>query len=176
MLSNPELNIVVVYETFPNAIQAREMSERLAGELQLDGEIDCDFWNFELLNNAYLRGQAAAEASDAGMIIIATSAAGELPPQVLTWINSWPRHPREDLAALVVLMDLPGEIEDTPPVCEFLRQIASERGMDFFCKAGEWWQFDLEPVKANRRAENPLVGPEGHGYREHIGSGWGIND
>src|SRR5262249_38672703 len=105
MERNPLFKILIAYETVSSGLRAREMSERLATRLHSEFEMSSEVWKFELLNHPQLRQQAANEAAVADMIIMAMRRAGELPPHVKHWIESWLPQRRGGAAALVALLD-----------------------------------------------------------------------
>jgi hypothetical protein len=164
MERNPLFKILIAYETFSSGVRAREMSERLAARLQSEFEMSSDIWKFELLNHPQLREQAATEAAEADMVIMAARRAADLPAHIRDWIESWlPQRKEGSAAALVALLDEPEEEEsraETPPLGAYLRRVAEEGHMDFFCQVGGGREQDFDDTveTIHRRAERRAGG------------------
>jgi hypothetical protein len=141
MHTNQAFKVVIAYENLAGAVRAKEMSERLATEL----ESKCDSWKFELLAHPGLRQHAAQDAAEADMIIIALRGGGSLPEHVNEWIHAWAPVKRDSPTILVALLD---EVDDQtgadvddydradseaplPDNFQYLRYVAEQRGMDF---------------------------------------------
>jgi hypothetical protein len=181
MERNPLFKILIAYETVSSGLRAREMSERLAARLQSEFEMSSEVWKFELLNHPQLREQAASEAAVADMIIMAMRRAGELPPHVKHWIESWLHQRRGNAAALVALLDESEEEDETAasaPLSTYLRRVAEEGNMDFFCQVGGGRQrdFDNTVETIHRRAESHAVERDSFFHHASGGREWGIND
>jgi hypothetical protein len=166
--------IVIAYETFAAAIHAKEMSERMA--LQMDSE--CDAWPFELLAVERVREHAVGMAAAADMIIVAARGAVELPAAVKDWIENGLLQREGDPAALVALLHDDWIVSSKPPsLCVYLQQIAEQANVDFFCNLGRWWRQDAMGIESGYQppqlsSKTPKeVAPEYSAAR-----GWGIND
>jgi hypothetical protein len=171
METHPAFKIVIAYETFAAAIQAKTMSEQVVHQT----ESECDAWPFDLPSVGLIRERAIAAAAAADMIIVAASGAVELPDAVKEWIEHGLRQKGGSRAALVALPLDDWPISDEPlPLCACLQQIAERGGEDFFCNLRRWQQDAIEsgyqlPEPYSRMRE--AVAPE---YA--ASSGWGIND
>jgi hypothetical protein len=181
MDKNPPFKIVVAYEDFDAGLRAKEMLERLSQQLIPEFEVSRDVWKFELLGHPQLRKQAAREASEADMILIAARAESELLPHVTSWIDEWASNRNGRVAALVALLDQEQENEnELPPLCALLQQTAERAGMDFFCKTGDWHQQDFDYVffetTPRPSSATRLQGVEEVLYQDASRRGWGIND
>jgi hypothetical protein len=139
MQTNQVFKVVIVYENFGAAVQAKEMSERLAAELNSK----CDTWKFEMLAHPGLREHAARDAAEADMIIVAARGEGPLPDYVKEWIQTWLPCKKESPAILVALIDEESNrvnrenidredaVADLPDNFQYLRQVAERGAMDF---------------------------------------------
>lgn len=146
MQNNLQFKIVVAYENLSAALRARQMCERLAVDLRHEGGIHCALWKFDLLGEPALIGQATEEAAAAGMVIFSANSTA-LPARVRNWVEGWPAATHQNRAALVVLLDDAEEkAGHSAPITTYVREIARARHADFFCKAGGWWNRDLEPI------------------------------
>jgi len=130
MRSDWNFKTVIAYETLAAAIQAKEMSERVARQMQ--SEIDA--WPFELLDVRWLRQRAIAAAAEADMIIVAAHGAQELPASVKNWIESGLRRKNPSPVALVALVDDYWiRLGKEPPLCAYLKRLAERGNATFFC-------------------------------------------
>jgi hypothetical protein len=153
METTPVFKVVIAYETFAAAARARQVSDRLNAELNLE----CDVWNMESLVHRPLRELAAASAAQADVIIIATHRGEALPTCVKDWIEEWLPLKMNGTTALVALLVHNDETSREPPaVCAYLGRIAERGGMDFISNAGKL----QHAVFRNTEASNP-EGTEG---------------
>jgi hypothetical protein len=120
---------------FLQAKKVEDQVQRLCGNQMA---VSCAWWNFALLRHDRLRDNALMEAAESEMIVISLSASGEMPSHVKAWLESWPVRPQAGQAALVTL--LPGKKMMSGPQSHvaWLRRIAEDRGLDFFCNQDEW--------------------------------------
>ncbi len=143
MDSIPAFRIVTRYEDFAAGVRAIQMLERLTAQLRSEFQLLGSVWKFALLDNPHLREQAANEAAAADMIVISTSA-GQLPVRVKDWIETWLPRKRGTGTTLVALLSKePLGAGEPPPVWVYLRDVAKEANMDFFCNVGAWSQQDF---------------------------------
>ena len=136
------LRMVIAYENVAAALRARRVSEWLSAHLESDIELDSTVWEFDALNSPHLREQAAAEALAADLIVISARGDAELPDHVKNWIGRWAPRKRGEAAALVALLQ--HHPDSSGPLGAYLRQVAEQGRMDFFCKAGNWHQAEPE--------------------------------
>jgi len=94
MAKTAAFNILTVYETLDAALRVKEMSDRLAADLQPSCKLHCDFWKIDVLTHPSFRGKALAEASAADMIIIAANGDDALLETVKAWFEGWLRNKR----------------------------------------------------------------------------------
>ena len=149
METTPVFKVVIAYETFAAAARARQVSDRLNAELNLE----CDVWNMDSLVHPPLRELAVAAAAQADVIIIATHGSEDLPMFVKDWIEGWLPRKKSGPTALVALLVDKGETSGEPPaLCIYLGRIAERGGMDFVSNAGDWRPTDFQ----NTEEINPL--------------------
>src|SRR5258706_12231745 len=147
MAKTAAFNILTVYETLDAALRVKEMSDRLAADLQPSCKLHCDFWKFDVLTHPSFRGKALAEASAADMIIIAANGDDALLETVKAWFEGWLRKKRPGRAALVALLDgKKTDADERPRLCAYLQEVATRGRMDFFCHSGSWRPAELEYV------------------------------
>jgi hypothetical protein len=176
--------VVIVHEDSVAGLQAanvlRQLGEQLGNQLRLDINpwLFCNrVWQFDWLQDPELWEQAVAKAVEANMIIISTGQHTELPASVRSWIESvLPR--KQGVSALVALLGGRREMHTTSlPPARYLRQLARQYGVDFFCNQNDQLpraEPDTEPILCqfeDDSAFSPEVIPQ-HSDRR----GWGIND
>jgi hypothetical protein len=145
-LADARMKIVLAHEDPVTGLKAIELLRRLAARLGAQSEIDrspwelCNrAWQFDWLREPELFEQALAEAIEADMIIISANRRNELPVCVRKWIESVLARKRGGPAALVALLDGPPVTNDDILHSDFyLRQLASENGVDFHCNLDQW--------------------------------------
>ena len=131
------LKIVVVYDGFSDLIRAHEMWSEVAAQLKHEIQVVSSVWNFALLRDPWQRQKAARKTADANMLVLSAGGHSELPDHARHWFSSWMPWKNGRRDALVAVLD-----KQTPPsananrLCDFLRQIAKQTGMDFFCNTG----------------------------------------
>ena len=171
METHPAFRIVIAYETFAAAIQAKTLSEQVVQQT----ESECDAWPFDLLSVGLIRERAIAAAAAADMIIVAARGLVELPDAVKVWIEKGLRQKGGSRAALVALPLDDWPISDEPrPLCACLQQIADRNGVAFFCDLRHW---QPDAIESGNRLPEPYPKLRGDVAPEYsAASGWGIND
>lgn len=142
--SNSVLKISILHESLIAGIAAVAVLRRLVAQLEAElkiqsgaWQIDSNVWKFEMLRNPELRAQAAADAAEADMIIISVGSAG-MPDRVRDWIESVLPMKDGRPAALVALLDRGNDASGEPPRSgAYLRRLAGEYGLDFFCNTDD---------------------------------------
>jgi hypothetical protein len=179
MERNPAFKIVIAYENLAAGLRAKEMTERLAAQLESELEVKSDLWKFEMLDHPQLRGHAATAAAAADMVVVSTGRSDELPAHVQTWIDDWLPLKKGGVTALVALVDPATESPGKPSrLCAYLRQVAEEGGMDFFSqpavsRRGRW---DDSFATLQPWAKDSSLVLDGAFQDPPAWRGWGIND
>ena len=128
----PAFRVVIVYEDFRAAGQAKRAYDFLAASLTHEWQVACQMWKFDLLRIPELREQAAVDAVLADLILIACHGDEGLPAEVRAWIEMWLCH-KSDAATLVALMDCPpGQEGHAQSVQAYLERVARQAHMEFF--------------------------------------------
>ena len=128
---NVSIKIVIAYDNAATGKRAEAIYERLAKRLGNNFDFEQRLWRFDVLEEADVRAEAARDAADADIVIVATNEDKKLPEGVQTWLeNSLQRH--SGAAALVALLD-----HSSAPVQPYLEEVARRGGVDFFAQTGE---------------------------------------
>lgn len=83
------LEVVVIYDDLEAAGRARQSLENLQWARRAAPIVSTRLWKLELLENSFLREQAAKEAAIADLILLAVSAVHTLPACVRKWLRRW---------------------------------------------------------------------------------------
>jgi hypothetical protein len=132
--SLPTFKILTVYENQGAFAQARKIERHLATLCKDDMQIISLALHFSVLGDPPTWNHAVVAADNADVIIVAASGMNELPASVFRWIDHWPRRSKSGHAALVITCD-PGSEMTIPQytMSSYFRQVAENRGLDFFC-------------------------------------------
>ena len=132
------LKIVLVYDGLADLIRAYEIWSALAAQFKNKIQIVSSAWNFALLRDPRLRRKAALHTAEANMIVLSASGRSHLPEHMRHWIRSWIPWKKGRRDALIAVLDnQPPHSGNATRLCDFLRQLAKQTGMDFFCNTDE---------------------------------------
>jgi hypothetical protein len=128
----PVFRVVILYEDFRAAGQAKRAYDFLVANLTHEWRVSRQMWDFELLRIPELRDAAAEDARLAHVIIVACCGDGELPADVKEWIETW-RTNGAGPVALIALFEAPPERAGRTRAAQACLSRAAKRGrMDFF--------------------------------------------
>jgi hypothetical protein len=128
----PTFRVVLVYEDFKAARQAKQAYDFLVANLTHEWQVTSQMWKFDLLRIRELRELAAEDALLADLIIVSCNGDGELPAGVRTWIEMT-LGSMADAVALVALLDCPpGQAERAQVTQGYLERVAQRAHMEFF--------------------------------------------
>ena len=128
---NVSIKIVIAYDSAATGKRAEAIYERLAKRLGNNFDFEQRLWRFDVLEEEGVRAQAARDAADADIVIVATNEDKKLPEGVQDWLeSSLQKH--SGAAALVALLEHP-----SAPVQPYLEEVARRGGLDFFAQTGE---------------------------------------
>jgi hypothetical protein len=131
------LKVVLVYDGFTDLIRAHEMWSGLVARFKNEMQIVGRAWNFSLLRDPRLRLRAALHTAEANMVVFSASGRSELPDHIRNWIGAWMPWKKGRRDALVAMLDHPTPVSATAPgLLTYLRRIAAQCDMDFFCSSG----------------------------------------
>ncbi len=147
-------DLVVAYEDLASRKRALQLYDHLAGQLLDEYDFQCAWWKFEHLQDRHLVARAADAATDANMIIVAVRDGLQLPATAKRWIEKWLPFKTDRQSALVALIVEPhAAAGGSCPVQVYLRNVALQIGMDFFCHA--FGSPEAERVHARETIEQP---------------------
>lgn len=127
------LRLFVVYDSDSSNLEAIETSDFVEHELGSDILLDKSFWHGELLKAATLRDEAAREAADADIIILALSEELEGATEIRAWVDEW-QQMRNKSGGLMAVVPSTSKNESTQSFIDYLQEAALTMDMDFLCK------------------------------------------
>jgi hypothetical protein len=140
----PVFKLFIACEDNAAFFQARKVEDQvkvLCGEEIKTSRV---FWSFSLLRHPRLRQHAVREAAEAQLIIVSVTSNQHLPSSVKALIESLPACSYRGQAALVALVGHEeGPLQEPPPNVPYLRRVADQRGLDFFCNKSGWDRLDF---------------------------------
>jgi hypothetical protein len=127
------LRALVMYEDTVLGNRALEALNNITRRVETPGRLLCSLWRFFFLSDRSMLEMAAAEAAGSDIILIAFSAASELPSGVNEWINLWLSTRNKRPKALVAFADEEAAGDRASPgLFARLREVARLGRMDFF--------------------------------------------
>jgi len=135
-LPSMAFNIVIVYETAQDEMQAKRFSDQVADEVANGRELTrtMNVWNFQALRIPRIRNAAAIAAAAADIIIISVTETKALPAQVRDLIRLSSRLVNHSHPFVVALFANP--VDENAPIRAELRRTALRKGLDFFTQTG----------------------------------------
>jgi hypothetical protein len=132
-------NVVVAYEDFTTANQARKVFARWLQQARTQVEICHTMWKFSLLQNQKLKEMAARDAAAAEIVMIATQEDRDLPEEVKSWIALWlEQRGAQNAVLIVVSRRLNDQGEGLGSIRPYLREVAQRGKMEFIAASERW--------------------------------------
>jgi hypothetical protein len=131
-INKEDFNIVALYDDLPAGKRARGtcgcLLDPLSGE-----SVNYEMWNFGVLRIPEIQDQATRNATEADLIIVATSEEKPFAPHVREWFDRWvaSKSPERN-GALLALCHSPSTSPNSQ--CAYLREIARRADFQFFTK------------------------------------------
>lgn len=126
-------HVLVAYDELASGIQARDLCDRLAQSFKPSRPWTFSFWSLAALGFPLLAREAADEAAQAHLLIVAVNGEAILPPHLKSWISRSARRVRAHAGALVAQFHgiLPMNYE-LSPAYTCLKHIADDAAVEFF--------------------------------------------
>jgi hypothetical protein len=99
------LKVFLLYEDFATGFRAWRRFVFRIQRLGLQPDFSVNAWKFKLLRPPALREQAAIEAREADIVLVAAHGGGELAPHVKSWFTRWLALKADQPCALVLSLD-----------------------------------------------------------------------
>jgi len=141
------LDVAIIYEDLATGLRAKELCNRLQGELGMTVGVGGGIWRIDLLDEPSFRAQAARQAGIAALLMFSCHGSVPLPEFVNDWLRQWQQHRRNRAVAMAVLLDQATREHPTsvPPMLAELRRLARDAKLSLFerfypaANVGAWW-------------------------------------
>ena len=131
--TQPVTKFFIMYGDFQTGVRARHFAEALGARLGDKAGSILALWRCELLELAELAAHAGRDADGSDFVIVSLPGNTSLSFAVKHWLERWIEQAAGDAASLVVLFDpARGVRRHVEAIRFYLRQLASEAGVDFF--------------------------------------------
>ncbi len=128
----PGLNVVIVYDDVSAGQHAMHVLASQGHDLH-DIDVRPRLWRFDFLEDPEWFALALADAINADMVVISTSAPNGLNPVVRNWIKLCLARKRGSGSAIVALFGPAGNLDELEsPRYQFVQNTAREAGLDVF--------------------------------------------
>ena len=133
---SPILLGVMAYEDLSVAKLAKERWDHMVSTLNKLYEFELRLWKFNALRIPEWREAAVNDALQAQLVFVVTHGAGELPPEVKTWIEQWLalKDAKHETARLLTFLFEPSAVklgDSAFSQFAYLQQAARRGSMDF---------------------------------------------
>ena len=172
----PQLHVVAFYENLESGEWAKEIFDRIRSRAPLDAHATPGLWRFDALQDQSLADQAAADAADATVIIVAAPGTSPLPNLLLQCIekallNTEPRR----VGLVSVIQDLDQLAKERLPAFRQLQALSRKARLRFFSLPARNLTRVGTSEDSFRFAPNRVVNTSlSIEMRSH--RGWGINE
>jgi hypothetical protein len=130
---NPPLRVVMVYEDFEMAVQARKVCDLIVEESGAGAEAQLSVWRFDSFCSGDVCNAVGRQADRADVIVVAPHDLDRLPAEVDAWLKRWSTHRPAEPGALVAVFHPEAAQEGTQSnVALRLWRAAARAGYGFF--------------------------------------------
>jgi hypothetical protein len=130
------LSVVAAYEDSATDARVNEFCQRLTSYLGTGCLLAKQMWLFTELRMAQLRGIAADDASNAGLVIVSVHHGSGLPEEVRLWLETWLPRKRKQPVVLLALFD-PLYRGDSSSMKAYLQTNAEKAKVPFLAQSEE---------------------------------------
>lgn len=175
---NSPLRVVMVYEDFEMAVQARKVCDLIVEESGAGAEAQLSVWRFDSFCSGDVRNAVGRQADRADVIVVAPRDLDRLPAEVDAWLKRWSTHRPAEPGALVAVFHPKAAQEGAKSnVALLLWRAAARAGMDFFSGTPDWTVRGLSSaVETPPTPRLEFVPPVGTTRSQHCSLGWGLDE
>jgi hypothetical protein len=127
------LEVMLVHEDLPAGRRGKEVLDQVALNLEPKADFLVNPWNFEMLRNRALQGQAVLDAAHADIVVLSAHGRTKLPAAGRAWLEVCLDRRDDSPCALVVSLD-PGvrESSEANPMMKYVHALAWQAGVEVF--------------------------------------------
>ena len=133
-LHSPRVNAVAASEDSATEARVDEFCHGLGKQLGEECELTRRIWLLSELRLPQLRAIAASEAAAADLVIVSVHHGEDLPPELLSWIDLWLPHKRDQRSLLLALFD-PISSGVSATLRARLEEVARKAHMEFLAQS-----------------------------------------
>ena len=127
------LEVMLLHEDLPAGRRGKEVLDQVALNLDAKADFLVNPWNFEMLRNPALQGQAVQDAAHADIVVLSAHGRAKLPAAVRAWLEVWLDRRGDSPCALVVSLDASlWESSEPNPVMKYVHALAWQAGVEVF--------------------------------------------
>ena len=147
---------VILYDEFAAAIDAKEVLENVAAQLQDEFVIEIDFWRLAMLEHPQQQILASRGVAAADLILVAGESQGNIPENARAWLEDCLAHKPSGGKALVALLGTQEAVTNAlSALGGYLKDLASRCRADFLTNAGIDGQSATTGIIQGVRAHGP---------------------
>lgn len=168
--------LILMYEEASQGLKALRSFRRVARDLQEEFEFELECWSFKELDRRLDCEMAVRKAANADMVIVSAHAGTGLPDGLKCWFDHFLVKRRNPPHALVEMLDDGrGHLAATGCMHPYLKQVAEDTGMDFFCRETSEVKTGTQvSLKDRERKVGPVL--ETILGSSHVANRWGLNE
>lgn len=177
--SHEGFQVFIAYEDVQAGLRSKAALSRVFRQFEWPVDPHVELCRFDLLRVPEVHDWAAREARQSDMVVLSAHGDGNLPQEVINWIDLWAHQPGSPGSAIVASLD-----DQVRPTAEAgnmlatLRKVAAETGRTLFCHFGTTSKRVLEfTVRCIRkRCKGDSDSEDGAAPPWHPSPRWGINE
>jgi hypothetical protein len=132
-----KLHVMLVHEDLSAGRRGKEVLDQVALNLKPKASFLVNLWNFEVLRNPALQGQAVQDAAHADIVVLSAHGRAKLPAAVRAWLEVWLDRRGDSPCALVVSLDASiRESNEANPMMKYVNALAWQAGVEVFSHFG----------------------------------------
>ncbi|MCU0772016.1 MAG: hypothetical protein MUE94_09665 [Verrucomicrobia bacterium] len=175
---NP-FQVFIAYEDLLTGLRSKAALTRVFNRLEWEVDPQVELCRFDMLRMPEVNDWAARQARQSDVVVVSTHGQGNLPEQVIEWIDLWAHEPGTQGSAIIASLDEQArpEAEDND-VLGRLRRVAAETGRTLFCHFGTTsrrvLEFAVRCIRQRGIPDSPDRDPAAS--PSHHSPPWGINE
>lgn len=171
--------VFIAYEDLKSGLRSKAAVTRVLKELEWDVAPQVELCRFDLLRRPEVQDWAAREARQSDVVVVSAHGDGNLPDEVVEWIDRWTHEPGSPGNAIIASLDETARATaEANGTLARLRKVAAETGRNLFCHFGTTSKRVLEcTVRCVRmRCERSFASEDDGTEPWRPSPRWGINE
>lgn len=153
------VRVLIAYDTVCSGKRAKELCDRLQTRLGSEYQLNLRLWSLAALQRDSLAHAAMSDAASADLIFVSFEGNKPLSPTVRSRLG---RCASKIQAGGAIILQLHGILKmEEELTCHFLKQVASDAGLDFFPEVigpvDDEADYSLESIHKRARMPSPML-------------------